>query len=391
MSYPETKNTEIPEEVVKKWQKVVDIMAEVLDVPAGLVMRAEPPYIEVFRSSSGDENPYDVGHREHLAGLYCEEVIKTKDKLLVPDARKSEKWKDNPDISLGMFSYLGFPLSWPDGDIFGTICVLDSEENRYNGDKNYEELIKHFKDLVESHLELLHKQRELEEQIEKRKESEKRVEFLNSLFRHDVLNKVQTTQGFIELTKDLDIDSEAKSFLNKAGNSIESILDLIKKMRTLTKIEKEEVGEVRVLGIIKNVVKENEVKAEHKDISIDLNLDTNKGLKNKECQVYGGSLLEALFFNLIENAINHAECGKILIRFKIEDDSCIISVEDDGKGIPDEDKVKIFERGYKKGESAGSGLGLYLAKEIAESYNGSIDIKDSDLGGARFDVKLKRA
>ncbi|MFW6142563.1 MAG: sensor histidine kinase, partial [Candidatus Saliniplasma sp.] len=69
---------------------------------------------------------------------------------------------------------------------------------------------------------------------------------------------------------------------------------------------------------------------------------------------------------------------------------CIVTVEDDGKGIADDIKEKIFERGFKKGENAGSGLGMYLVKEIVESYGGSIDVKDSELGGARFDVILKR-
>jgi PAS domain S-box-containing protein len=49
-----------------------------------------------------------------------------------------------------MISYLGFPLIWPDGDVFGTICVLDSKENRY--EKHYEELILRFKELAEAHL-----------------------------------------------------------------------------------------------------------------------------------------------------------------------------------------------------------------------------------------------
>lgn len=73
---------------------------------------------------------------QKLTGPYCETVIKTKDKLLVPNVLKDEDWKKNPDIKLGMISYLGFPLLWPNDEIFGTICVLDSKENNYS--KEYE-------------------------------------------------------------------------------------------------------------------------------------------------------------------------------------------------------------------------------------------------------------
>lgn len=67
-----------------------------------------------------------------------------------------------------------------------------------------------------------------------------------------------------------------------------------------------------------------------------------------------------------------------------------MTVEDDGTGIPDEAKGKIFEKGFKSGDEAGTGLGLYMVREIAESYDGNIEVKDSDLGGASFEVSLKR-
>ncbi|MCK4819102.1 PAS domain S-box protein, partial [bacterium] len=132
----------------------MDTMAEVMDVPAALIMKVDHPYIEVFSSSGSKSNPYKAGDREHLTGLYCEEVIKRKERLLVPNALKDKKWDKNPDIKLGMISYLGFPILWPDGEVFGTICVLDSKENRY--EKRYERLMLRFKELAESHLSILY-------------------------------------------------------------------------------------------------------------------------------------------------------------------------------------------------------------------------------------------
>ncbi|MFP4001865.1 MAG: ATP-binding protein, partial [Thermoplasmata archaeon] len=49
-----------------------------------------------------------------------------------------------------------------------------------------------------------------------------------------------------------------------------------------------------------------------------------------------------------------------------------------------------FEKGYKYGESGGTGLGMYIVKEIVESYGGSVEVKDSELGGARFDVHMEK-
>ena len=144
----------IPENVICKWLEVVNLMAEVIKVPAGLIMKVIPPQIEVFVSSASKGNPYIRGEKEDLdSGLYCEKVMREREKLLVPDARKDPQWDHNPDIKMGMVSYLGFPLMWPDGEIFGTICVLDNKKNHYC--KTYEKLIEQFKGIVETDLQII--------------------------------------------------------------------------------------------------------------------------------------------------------------------------------------------------------------------------------------------
>lgn len=145
----------ISNEIMDGWQGIVDNVAEIVNVPSVLIMKIDLPYIEVCCSSKSNNNPYKEGDREHLTGLYCEEVIMRKDKLLVPNALKDKAWNKNPDIQLGMISYLGFPLFWPDGEVFGTICMLDSKENKYK--KRYEDLLLMFKNLVEVHLALLYR------------------------------------------------------------------------------------------------------------------------------------------------------------------------------------------------------------------------------------------
>jgi PAS domain S-box-containing protein len=121
---------DIPDEVAVKWQRIVDLLARTVGVPAGLIMKVDPPQIEVFISSATDGNPYKQGERADLnTGLYCETVMKQRSPLLVPDALQDPQWEHNPDSALGMIYYFGFPLVWPDGEIFGTMCVLDRKDN----------------------------------------------------------------------------------------------------------------------------------------------------------------------------------------------------------------------------------------------------------------------
>ena len=97
---------EVPEGTQKTWQEIVDITAEIIKIPASLIMRLKGLDIEVFVSSKSEGNPYHPGDREHLwgSGLCCETVLKTQNKLLVPNALADAIWENNPDVKLKMIS-----------------------------------------------------------------------------------------------------------------------------------------------------------------------------------------------------------------------------------------------------------------------------------------------
>src|SRR6202048_676949 len=142
---------QVPSEIVGKWQEIVNLLAEIMHVPSALVMKVERPNIAGLVSSESKGNPYERDAVSSLnTGLYCETVMKTRQPLLVPDALLEEQWKSNPDIKLGMISYLGFPIAWPDGHIFGTICVLDSKRNEYS--EPYRKLLLQFREVLQADL-----------------------------------------------------------------------------------------------------------------------------------------------------------------------------------------------------------------------------------------------
>ncbi len=220
--------------------------------------------------------------------------------------------------------------------------------------------------------------------ITEKKEAEKREEFLHSLLRHDLRNKTQIVQGYLELLQDYDLPVEAEEYVRKAEKGIGDSMDLIEKVRTLRSIDREEeIKEVGIGSMIKNVINERQLQAQEKGMEIEF--------EEIDSKVLGESLLEELFSNLIENSIKHSGGDKIRVTSREKENECIITVEDDGQGISGEYKDKIFERGFKGEDTGGFGLGMYLVKQIIERYNGSIEVKDSELGGARFDIHLQKA
>ncbi|MGO2319280.1 MAG: sensor domain-containing phosphodiesterase [Vibrio toranzoniae] len=150
----QTLDLDIPDDMKSGWQNIVDLLAELTETPAALIMRVHANSIEVFSTSNSQNNPYTKGDSETLgSGLYCESVMESQQQLIVPNALSDPQWENNPDIELGLVSYCGIPLLWPNGELFGTICILDSKKNHYT--PTYIKLLESFRISIESQLKTL--------------------------------------------------------------------------------------------------------------------------------------------------------------------------------------------------------------------------------------------
>ncbi len=88
---------EIPSDVLRKWQRIVDLLANIMSVPSAVVTKMEPPHsirYEVIVSSNSKGNPFPID--EFFAmdiGTFCETVIKNREPLLVANALDDDRWK----------------------------------------------------------------------------------------------------------------------------------------------------------------------------------------------------------------------------------------------------------------------------------------------------------
>jgi PAS domain S-box-containing protein len=101
--------------------------------------------------------------------------------------------------------------------------------------------------------------------------------------------------------------------------------------------------------------------------------------------------IEQVLMNLISNSIKYAAAGPIQVSLARQADQAVLEVRDQGPGIPDADLSRIFER-FERVASArhygGMGLGLYVARQIAEAHNGTIAASNLPDKGACFTVRL---
>jgi len=219
--------------------------------------------------------------------------------------------------------------------------------------------------------------------ITQRKRMAERETFLSSLLRHDIKNKIHTADGYLELINEHDWPPETKDHLNTATRALSDSLELIDQISTLSELAQEEVGVWDLKAVLDDVVDSYASQAAAEGVEL--------SYEGCEGSVRGGPLLEALFGNLITNALKHSNAETIEISCRCDGDEHVIVVADDGEGLPTETASRLLEQGVSEGESAGTGLGLYLVSEIAESYDGRVSLEDSEAGGLRVSVYLQTA
>lgn len=144
----------VPEEIKVRWQKIIDILARVTSAHAALIMRLDQGNLEAFLSSKDSATLFARGMKFDLnSGLFCEKVMRQRQGLLVEDGQNQPEWEKSPTVVQGMTYYLGFPLIWPDGEIFGTICIFDRQKNTQA--TQLKELVAEIRGLIERDLQMI--------------------------------------------------------------------------------------------------------------------------------------------------------------------------------------------------------------------------------------------
>ena len=221
--------------------------------------------------------------------------------------------------------------------------------------------------------------------LEKRKEM---IEVYDRLLRHDLGNDLQVISGFSDaLVGMVDSDEKAGEYAEKINRTAKEAADLISRVGDLVKtLEQDGELEARALEpILSDVVDNVDTKFERLTVEYDP--------ADFEYQVFAGDLLDSIFTNILSNAAVHND-GAIHVEVYAEEptpDTVVVGFADDGAGVAPEVRDDIFEMGKKGPDSEGSGLGMGLARALTESYGGTVEVRDSDRGGADFRVTLERA
>ena len=228
---------------------------------------------------------------------------------------------------------------------------------------------------------------------EQKKSDKLRDDFIATLthdLRTPLLAAIQTLTFFLEGALG-ELDEKQKLLLSTMQKSNEDLLGLVNALLEVYKYDAEKLTLTKTNFNIYNLVEQvyNELLPLAKSKNIDFKIDCS----DKELEICADrSELRRVVCNLCGNAINYTQDGGIVtITLKSEENDLIFSVTDNGCGIPPEDIPNMFQRfsqGTSKKRSTGTGLGLYLSRQIIESHGGKIWLESKVNKGSEFSFLL---
>lgn len=238
---------------------------------------------------------------------------------------------------------------------------------------------------------------------EQKREEEQRSDFISTAS-HEMRTPVAAIQGYLELAlnpKVCTVDSKAQGYLTKAHEATKHLGQLFQDLLTASKGEDGRLASkpeiINVAEFLQEIVEQEKMAAERKGLQLVFD-DGTEQTKTVTPLMYvhvDPERLREVVLNLLDNAIKYTQKGMITLGCSLKEQGVVVRVSDTGMGIATEDIPHLFQKFYRTDNSAtreigGTGLGLYICKQIVETMRGQIWVESTVGAGSTFYVELPR-
>ncbi|WP_435194129.1 response regulator [Natronomonas sp. EA1] len=345
---------EIP--FAERLERILDVVRRLLGMDAGFFTHIHDDIQDIV-AAEGDIETIVAGDSGPLDVSYCRHTLENETVTTVIDA-ETEMAGDPAYETFGLACYIGAPVE-VDGEIHGTICFAGTEPR----EERFSEFERTYIGLLAEWLGYELTQRRAAAALER--QNERLAEFA-SLVSHDLRSPLSVAQGYLGLAQEVGDDrhfERVEHALDRMNTIIEDVLAL-----------------ARLGGHVENPVPID--LAQLAEEAWDGVETAGATLVTEEGTIEGdGKRLLRLFENLFRNSVDHGGDG-VTVRVGPLADGFYVA--DDGPGIPEDAREKVFEGGYTTSEQ-GTGFGLAIVREIAEGHGWTVSLTDSEAGGARFE------
>lgn len=214
-------------------------------------------------------------------------------------------------------------------------------------------------------------------------EERERLAFVNRIVRHDLLDSVNVLHTQLELLEQ-HVPEEGADRLAVIRDRVDQMADELETMRSFMQAVESGQDRQRHPVALSETVHEEVAELHEAAPEVEIEVDA------PDVEVLADELLGDVFQNLLHNAHRHndAEQPRVRIDGEVHEDVVEVRVGDNGPGIPADRRDEVFERGERGAASRGTGIGLYLVEQLVHNYEGSIEVDESDMGGAEFRLTL---
>jgi len=365
------------------FDRITMLAARLFRVPIAIISIVDRDRIW-FKSHHG----IDLNETGREPGL-CDSVIERQDALVISDATLDPTVHANSLVAghLGLQFYAAVPLTSPDGFTLGALCIIDTSP-RELGDGELATL----HDLAAIVMD------ELEVRLSARSEEE-RLEQIRSQFTATVSHELKTPLAAVygaamTLTRDDDAisDDTRRRLLAVISEQGERLRDMFETLLTTSQLESGRfqlaTSELDPAEIIRTA-------AEAARIHLPENLSITVSAAGEPPTIRAdGPRVRQVIDNLLDNAIKYSPAGgEIHLGVEAAAGTVRFTVRDEGIGIPAEERDHIFERFHRldpeqRNGVAGSGLGLYVVRQLATRMGGQINLESSPQKGSTFTLEL---
>lgn len=386
--------------------EILKVACAALGTEIGIISNIKEDVYVVYEFYSIDDSKNFKQELFKTQDTYCDIAIKENKVVAINNVTTSE-YKNHPCFDIfKLQSYIGVPIKFNEYEV-GTLSFSSSGAKTPSFSQSDKDLVQYLGQWVSNFLDRLYykhnisiKNNQLEEvnkELAANNENLQKImqekNQLHQILVHDLKSPLSNIKMLSFLFQDFVKDKESEELLGIFNNSLKDVFHLISQMETLNSVENFELNnyieEFDINEFLLDNLKNFYNTADVKEIKIEYLVEGKQFIIQSD-----QNFLKRILHNLLSNAIKFSPFRKnIYVKLKQINNQFEISVKDEGPGIKQDEKAKLFDRfsmlsNKPTNNESSSGLGLFIVKELVKSLAGEIQVISVLDEGSTFKVIL---
>lgn len=388
--------------------EILKVACASLGTDIGSISNVKEDVYVIYEFYSSNNSLNFKGELLNLNNTYCDIALKENKVITIDDAKTSE-YRSHPCFQMiEMSAYIGVPIKFNDNEV-GTLSFASKNPKIPIFSQADKDLVQYLGQWVSNFLDRLyykhnisvknHQLEDINKELAANNENLQKImqekNQLTQILVHDLKSPLSNIKMLSYLFQDFVKDKDSEELLGIFNNSLQDVFHLINQMETLNIMENYELNnyieEFDLNEFLKENIKNFYSTADAKEIKISYSFEGQKSIVKTD-----QNFLKRILHNLVSNSIKFSPFKKnIYITLQESNDKFKIAIKDEGPGIKEEEKIKLFDRfsmlsNKPTNNESSSGLGLFIVKELVKSLKGDIEVHSVLEEGSTFTIILPK-